>query len=340
MMSALARIVTMKDVAAAAGVSLSSVSRALSGRGDLPPATRLRIQVVATELGYVRDVAPRGRPSTNDPRTIELVLRGFDDPWTDEVVAGARSAAARLGYDLILTAERDNPADDWPRRAAARRSGGVILGLIRPTQNQLAQLRGLNIPVVLLEPRSDPQGDLEGIGTTDAAGGFEAGAHLAERGLQNFIIVVGHPPFRFGRAREQGFRNAVEQLVPGAEVTTVKANWTDADLAVAFRPLLREAKLPLGVFACNDAMAMGVYRAAKTLGLRIPQDLSVVGFDDTPLASTSSPPLTTVRQPIRQMASRAVEFIHELRTGTVGSGEWVELPTRLVVRESTQTAIP
>jgi len=327
--------VSMADVAAAAGVSMSTVSRALSGRGDLPADTRSRVQIVARELGYQRSPTPRGRPSTTDPRMIELVLGVFDDPWTDEVASGARSAAARLGYDLVLTSERDDPADDWPTRAAARKSGGIILGLIRPTQRQLAQLRGFNIPVVLLDPRSDAHGELESIGTTDEAGGYDAGIHLAELGIRRFIVVVGHPPFRFGRAREAGFRRGIEERVPDAEVTTVKASWTDADLAPAFRPLLSNASLPVGVFTCNDAMAAGVYRAAKTLGLRIPEDLSVVGFDDTPLAVSLVPPLTTIRQPIRQMASRAVEFIQEVRSGTARPGERIELPTKLIVREST-----
>ncbi|WP_254787695.1 LacI family DNA-binding transcriptional regulator [Curtobacterium sp. UNCCL20] len=329
----------MADVASAAGVSLSTVSRALSGRGDLPGETRSRIQLVARDLGYQRAATPRGRPSTSDPRMIELVLGVFDDPWTDEVVSGARSAAARLGYDLVLTAERDDPADDWPTRAAARKSGGVILGLIRPTQTQLARLRDFNIPVVLLDPRSGSHRELESVGTTDEAGGHDAGAHLADLGFVRFMVVVGDPPFRFGRAREAGFRAAVLERVPGAEIRTVRASWTDADLAAALRPVLRQTPLPIGVFACNDAMAAGVYRAAATLGLRIPQDLSVIGFDDTPLAASLAPPLTTVRQPIREMAARSVEFIRELRSGAARPGERIELPTKLIVRGSTCAAV-
>lgn len=326
---------SMADVAAAAGVSISTVSRALSGRGDLPAATRARIQSVAKELGYQRNTAPRGRPSTTDPRMVELVLAAFDDPWTDEVASGARRAAARLGYDLVLTVERDDPSDDWPVRVASRRSGGVILGLIRPTSSQLMQLRGLNIPVVLLEPRSDPHGELESVGTTDREGGASAARHLVDRGLRHFIIVIGHPPFRFGRARADGFREAIRERLPEAMVTTIRGSWTDADLTAAILPALADKAGPVGVFACNDAMAAGVYRAARSLGLRIPRDLAVVGFDDTPLAAALKPGLTTIRQPIRAMAGRAVELIHELRDGSAVAGHRVELPTTLVVRQST-----
>ncbi|MGK9147146.1 LacI family transcriptional regulator [Plantibacter flavus] len=325
----------MASVAEAAGVSISTVSRALSGRGDLPAETRARIQAIATELGYRRSPTPRGRPSTTDPRMIDLVLTVFDDPWTDEVANGARNAAARLGYDLVLTVERDDPSDDWPVRVAARRSGGVILGLIRPTQRQLAQLRGLNIPVVLLDPRSDQYATLASIGTTDHAGGYSAGSHLVDLGLTQFIVIVGHPPFRFGRARAEGFRQAIRDRLPGSDVTTVRGSWTDADLTPALRPVVERLTGSIGVFACNDAMAAGVYRAAKTLGLRIPEDLAVVGFDDTPLASTLSPSLTTVRQPIRAMAARAVELIHELRDHSAVAGQRIALPTSLIVRQST-----
>jgi LacI family transcriptional regulator len=332
------RTVSMADVATAAQVSVSTVSRALSGRGDLPPETRVRIQTLARELGYHRGALTRGRPVTADPRIIELVLGTFDDPWTDEVAAGARASAARLGYDLVLTLERDHPSEDWPARVAARRSSGVILGLIRPTQRQLTELRGLNIPLVLLDPRSDPHGELASIGTTDWQGGHDVGVHLGGTGLGRFLVVAGRPRFRFGRAREEGFRSAIADVQPGAEVTTVEAMWRDDDLTALLRPVLERHPPPLGIFTTNDAMAFGVYRAAERLALSIPKDLQVVGFDDVPRASLVSPPLTTVRQPIREMAGRAIELVQQVRDGHVGTNERIELPTRLVIRGS--TALP
>ena len=122
-------------------------------------------------MDYDRSASSRGRPTSVDPRLIELVLGGFDDAWTDEVITGARRSAFRHGYDLVLTLERDDPADDWPARVATRRPSGVILGLIRPTSRQLDELRGLRIPLVLFDPRSDPHGELASVGTTDWQGG-------------------------------------------------------------------------------------------------------------------------------------------------------------------------
>lgn len=328
--------VTLRDVAAAAEVSVATASRALSGRGDLEQRTRERVIAVATGLGYDRSGTRRGRPSPSESRTVELVLGGFDGEWTDEVVSGARRGAFRMGYDLVLTLERDDPADDWPQRVATRRPAGVILGVIRPTSRQLAELETLRIPLVLLDPRSDPDAEIASVGTTDFQGGYDAGAHLVDVGVRRFAVVSGLPPFRFGRARAAGFRRAVADLAPGAPVHRIDAAWAGAKLAPAMRRLTRDDPAPLGVFACTDELALTVYQAVREIGLSIPRDVGVIGFNDEPRAARADPPLTTVRQPLGEMAGRAVELVHELRRGHVDRLERVELPTRLVVRQSTR----
>jgi DNA-binding LacI/PurR family transcriptional regulator len=332
--------VTLGDVAARAGVSVSTASRALAGRGDLGLATRERVLVAAATLGYDRRTSARGRPSTSDPRLIELVLGSFDDAWTDEVTAGARRSAFEHGYDLVLTRERDDPADDWPARVATRRPSGVILGLIRPTRRQLTELHGLSIPLVLLDPRSDPHGALASVGTTDDQGGYDAGAHLAATGLGRFAVVTGTPRFRFGRAREEGFRRAIAENAPGAVVTRLDLAWSGGELSRAIAGLFATDRSPLGVFACNDQMALSVYPAARRAGLRIPADISVVGFDDEPRSARASPPLTSVNQPLGAMAARAVALVHELRARGGEHFDRIELPTRIVLRHSTRPEIP
>jgi len=327
--------VTLSDVAARAEVSIATASRAMAGRGDLGRATRERVLAAAAALGYDRSASARGRPSTLDPRLIELVLGSFDDAWTDEVTAGARRSAFEHGYDLVLTLERDKPADDWPARVATRRPSGVVLGLIRPTRRQLTELRGLNIPLVLLDPRSDPGGELASVGTTDGQGGYDAGAHLAGTGLGRFAVITGTPRFRFGKAREEGFRRAIAEHAPGAPVTRLDLGWSGGDLSAPIAELFAADSTPLGIFACNDAMALSVYPAARRTGLRIPHDISVVGFDDEPRSAVASPPLTTVHQPLGQMAARAVALVQELRDRGGEHFDRVELPTRLVLRRST-----
>ena len=328
---------TLRAIAEAAGVSVSSASRALAGRGDLRRETRERILATARDLGYNRADEPRGRPAALDSRLIELVLDGFDDAWTDAITAGARQSAFGLGFDLALTLERDDPADDWPARVATRRPAGVILGIIRPTHRQLHELRGLNIPLVLLDPRSDPEGELASVGTTDRQGGYDAGAHLAGTGCVRFVLVGGTPPYRFGRAREEGFRSAIAELAPSASVTRVESPWTGMLPTRQLLAALANGPGPVGVFTCSDQMAASVYRSAEQLGLRIPEDVGVVGFNDDRWARSMHPPLSTIRQPLHEMAARAVELVHELRQDGIGGHERIELPSELVVRGSTST---
>lgn len=330
------RPVTLSDVAKEAGVSVASASRALAGRGELTRNTRERVADAAQRLGYDRSSIPQGRPTTLDSRLIEIVLGSFNDAWTNAITYGAREAAFRLGYDLVLTLERSDPDDDWPTRVATRRPSGVILGIIKPTTRQLDEIHGLRIPVVLLEPRSDPDGALASVGTTDRQGGYDAGAHLAAGGYQRFVVVSGQPPYRFGRAREEGFRQAIADCLPGASITRVSSEWTEAPLTESLLRAISENREPVGVFACNDEMAFLVYQAAAQLGRRIPEDIGVVGFNDEPRAAMSQPPLTSVRQPLRAMAARAVELITELRRHDEPSYQRVELPCELIVRGSTR----
>jgi LacI family transcriptional regulator len=327
---------TLRDVAEAAGVSTATASRALTGRGDLSRETRERVSNAARALGYERTAGSRGRPTTLDPRLIEFVLGSFDDAWTDAMTAGAREAAFRLGFDLVLTLDRPDPSDDWPTRVATRRPSGVVIGIIRPTARQLDEIRGLRIPIVLLDPRSDPEGELPSVGTTDWQGGYDAGVHLANCDVERFAVVTGVPRYRFGRAREEGFRAAIAELRPDYPVIHVDSQWTDAPLTPELMKAITADGAPVGIFACNDEMALAVYRAAARAGRRIPDDVSVVGFNDEPRASAARPPLTSVHQPLREMSARAIELIPELRRHDEPVHERIELPCSLIVRSSTK----
>ncbi|MFB9644847.1 LacI family DNA-binding transcriptional regulator, partial [Microbacterium terregens] len=259
--------VTLVAVAAEAGVSVGTASRALSGRGDLAPATRRRVLTAARELGYLRDPGLGGRPSRS-ALLLDLVLGSYHNAYSDEVTAGARSAAAVAGYDLVLTEERDTPDDDWPMRIHRRGSAGVVLGLIAPTAAQLAALTHADIPVVLMDPRAETSRGLTSVQTTDREGGLAAALHLAERGATRFAIVLGSPPYRYGRARNTGFRAGLRLVRPGAELAAVQADWGGASARQAVLPLLRALRPGerLGVFACSDEMAAGVYAAAAATG--------------------------------------------------------------------------
>lgn len=330
---------TLADVAAASGSSASVVSRVLSGRGEVSAATRERIGAAARELGYRRTGEARGRPRSRSGNMLELALGHFDDPWADEVTAGALAAAAARGYDLVLTPERDEPADDWPARVSARPSRGVVVGLIRPSTTQLRVLADAGVPVVLMDPRGEPPPGVPSVSSTNVEGGFAAGAHLAGLGHRSFVALMAEPLYRFGRARLEGFRAGVEATAPGAVVDVVRAEWSAASARRAIAPWL-DAGRPLAVFAESDGLAFGVYQAAAAAGLRVPKDVSVVGFDDLAEARFAVPALTSIRQPIRAMAGASVALLVDVIEGRVPLDParvepTVELPTRLIVRGST-----
>ncbi|WP_456285342.1 LacI family transcriptional regulator [Microbacterium sp. JZ70] len=327
---------TLRDVALAAGVSIATASRALSGRGDLSRTTRARVFDAAEALGYQRMASRRGRPTTLDPRLIEFVVGDFHDDWEEAMTSGVRDAAFAAGFDLVLTRERPEPDDDWPARVATRRPSGVIIGILHPTTRQLAELQGLRTPIVLLDPRSEPDGSLPAIGTTDWQGGYDAGTHLADCGYERFVLINGVPQYRFGRARREGFLAALADRRPAADVTLVNSVWTEAPVDESVVRAFTRDRSSVGVFACNDEMALVAYRVAALLGRDIPQDIGVVGYNDEPRAATASPPLTSLRPPMAAMAARAVETIKELREHSAAEFPLIELPTELVVRGSTR----
>lgn len=329
------RRATLADVAALAGVSPSTASRVLTHRGDFGDDTRARVLAAAASLGYDRSTTARGRTAGSSVRLIELVLGEFGSSWSDHVVAGARREAFARGYDLVLTQERDDPADDWPARVAARRSSGVVLALITPTRRQLQMFAGFSVPTVLLDPRSDPSGGLVSIGATNERGGADAAAHLLDSGYERFAIATSALRYRFGRARERGFRDELARRLPGVEIDSIEADWDGAVPAPGLAAALRRARgARLGVFATNDAIARTLCAAMLAAGRRVPDDVGVVGFDDDEPAA-GAVPLTTVRQPVEQMAATAVRTIDDLRRGLPTPTGPVELPTELVVRAST-----
>ncbi|MEU1973036.1 substrate-binding domain-containing protein [Microbacterium sp. NPDC019599] len=328
------RRVTLADVAAAAGVSAGTASRVLARRGDFSAETRRAVLEAAGRLGYDRSTTLRGRRPHADPRLIELVIGGVGHPWADQVIVGAHERAFELGYDIVLTPERDDPADDWPARIAERRSSGVVLAIVTPTQRQLELLSGFSVPTVLLDPRSETDAALPSVGATNREGGFAAGRHLAGRGYEHFVYATWRLPYRFGRARERGFRDALAEDRPDAPVDTVSAEWVDGPARAGIDRLLEiSAVRRLGVFAVNDDVAAAIAGALRAAGRRVPEDVGVIGFDDNPRYRSAG--LSTVRQPLREMAARAVDLIDGLRRGEPVLDRHVELPTALIARRTT-----
>jgi LacI family transcriptional regulator len=332
--------VTLTAVAARAGVSVATASRALRGRGEMAPETRAGVLRAAAELGYP-GAAARGRPRRGTALMFDLVLGHFHDPYTEEITAGARTTASGLGYDLVLTAERDDPAEDWPERIRSRGSAGVLVGLIVPTSTQILAMHRAGIPLVLMEPPSESSRPLPSVRTTDRSGGTAAAEHLIARGARRFVVIGGAPSYRYGRARVDGFTSAIADRAPDAPCVRTSADWSAWDARRACARALSElaGDGPIGIFACSDEMAAGAYRAVADAGLSIPRDVLVVGFDDVRGARWLHPSLTTIRQPIREMAATAVQLLARAAAGEDVAPDAIVMPTELVERGSTRTRV-
>jgi LacI family transcriptional regulator len=328
------RRTTLAAIAAQAGVSLPTVSKVVNGRPDVAPATRARVEQLLDEHQYSRSTTRRHRRSG----LIDLVFNGLDSPWAVEILRGVEEWGAANQAGVAVSAVRHGnvrPAS-WTSALASHDTDGVILVTSELTGGQLEQLREAGLPLVVVDPVNPPPPDLPSVGATNWAGGLAATEHLLSLGHRRIGAIAGPGDYLCSRARIDGYRTALER----ADVRFDRALVKNGDFYheggfLRGGELLDLASPPTAVFAGNDQQAFGVYEAARQRGLRIPQDLSVVGFDDLPVARWVSPPLTTVRQPLAEMGSAAAQMLGELIDGVPLRSSRVELATELIAREST-----
>jgi DNA-binding LacI/PurR family transcriptional regulator len=326
-----ARRVTLADVAVLARTTVPTVSKVLRGGTDVSLATRSAVLAAVETVGYVPRRGGRARP--DEPPLLDLVLSDVHGSWANQALTGVEDAATRANYDVVLTiARRDG---QWVQRVLRRRSAGAIITLVDPTPAQLAALRGGGVPVVLIDPMSRPPADVPSVGVTNWEGGRSAAEHLLGLGHRRLAAIGGQPAHLYSRARLDGFCSAVGARAGAGPVAIAHGDWRRERATVAALELLQRPERPTAVFACSDLMATGVYDAAHRLGLRIPEDLSVVGFDDIPEAEWASPALTTVRQPIADLGAAAVRMLLRVDQDRSEAAPKVELGTRIVVRAST-----
>lgn len=329
---------TLATVAAAAGTSVPTASKVLRGGTDVSETTRQRVMQAAYELGYSRTGASWRAPvSAYHPALVDLVVSNIEGSWANRVLAGVERAATDVGSDVVITIAR--PDRDWVKRLLRRPSEGAIIVLVDPTPVQLGVLRAGAVPLVLIDPMSTPPDDFASVGVTNWEGGRSAAEHLVSLGHRRFAVVGGARSHLYSKARIDGFRSAVSEAggaIPGRLIA--HGNWDRAKAREEALGLLRSTERPTAMFACSDLMALGICDAARELGLRVPDDLSVVGFDDLPEAEWASPALTTVQQPIAEMGAAALRMLLRVGSRDPSTGARTpreELATRLVVRDST-----
>ncbi|MGY1668098.1 LacI family DNA-binding transcriptional regulator [Geodermatophilus sp. SYSU D00696] len=328
------RAITIAAIAAEAGVSLPTVSRVLNGRSDVAPRTRERVEQLLREHGYQR----RGGRARDRARLVDLVFNDLDSPWAVEIIRGVEEAAHAEGVGTVVSAihRRASATRAWLENLGARASDGAILVTSELDPTLRSELEELQVPAVVIDPAGVASLDVPTIGATDWAGGLSATDHLTGLGHRRIGFVGGPAPLWSSRARLDGYRAGLSAVGVAVDPDLVLEG--DFGYASGFEcagALLRLPDRPTAVFAANDQMALGVYEAARRQGLRVPEDLSVVGFDDLPQAQWSPPPLTTVHQPLAQMGMLAARTVLRLMQGEPVEGPRIELATRLVVRDST-----
>lgn len=326
---------TLTQIARAAGVPVPVVSKVLNGRSDVSPAVRDTVAAHLREAGY----APAPPVNTAAPTALlDLVVSAVEGTWANVMLSGIEGAAAETGLDVVVVLAREGVPEerDWVQRLIDRGSRGAVLALVAPTAAEYRRLSAAGIRIVALDPHKPISGAIPTVGASHWTGGRQAADHLIALGHERFAVVAGTPRHQYSQARVDGFRSALASHgLDGEALAVGYGEWRRTGGAEAARALLGGPDRPTAVFACSDRMALGVFDAAAERGLRIPHDLSVVGFDDLPEARWLTPGLTTVRQPVREMAELAARTLLRLVAGEELQVPRVELQTRLIEREST-----
>ncbi|WP_448809096.1 LacI family DNA-binding transcriptional regulator [Agromyces bauzanensis] len=326
--------VTLALVAEEAGVSLSTISKVLNGRTDVAAATRARVEELLRRHGYERRGA-RAQPKAD---LIELVFHELDSVWSMELIAGVEAVAKEHGLSVVLTVSgsRHSPDPDWIEGVMRRRPVGVVLVFSDLAPEYRERLRSRAIPFVIVDPAGDPSPDAPSVGSANWSGGLMATRHLIELGHRRIAAITGPEDMMCSLARLDGLRSAMNSA--GLEIRPEWIRFGDFHMSGGrdqARELLSSPDRPTAIFAGSDLQALGAIEAARSLGLRVPEDVSIVGYDDIPLAQWMTPRLTTVHQPLRRMGEEAARLVIRLSEGTDGTTRRMDLATSLVVREST-----
>jgi len=330
--------VTLAQIASLAEVSISTVSKVLNGRHEVAQATRTKVEDLLVEFGY----SLRGgqQPSSD---LVEVVFHELDSVWAMELIRGVEAVARENSLSVTLTESgtRLSPSPGWINGVLGRRPRGVVLVFADLSDDHRAALGARAIPVAIVDPAGDPAPGVPSVGSTNWAGGLAATRHLIELGHRRIGVISGPPSMMCARARTDGYRSALDAAgIPFDPELEREGDFHPEAGYADGGSLLRMDDPPTAIFAGSDLQAMGVYRAANELGLAIPRDVSVVGYDDIQVAQWLGPSLTTIRQPLTEMAEQATRMVLRLATGGTLQAERLDLATSLVIRASTAAPRP
>ncbi|NLE51613.1 MAG: LacI family transcriptional regulator [Chloroflexi bacterium] len=326
---------TIYDVAREAGVSYSTVSRTLTGYAFVKLSTREKVLRAAEKLGYVPNQQARGLAGGRS-NMIGVLVPALNNSYITEILRGIDEALSDSDYNLLLYTTHRRRGKESTYAATITNSGADGLLLVVPLipASYLATLRDQNFPYVLVD-QSDPNAGSASINTTNWQGAYDATAYLIELGHRRIAFVSGLAGLASTAERLHGFQDALaDHGLPLEDTLIVEGGFTEQGGFDAAQALLDQSDIPTAIFAANDLSATGVIDAIRQRGLRVPQEVSVIGFDDIPQASLVYPKLTTVRQPLDQMGRKAVALLLEQIEQRGADKRQLTLETSLVIRDS------
>jgi DNA-binding LacI/PurR family transcriptional regulator len=318
--------VTIAHIAQEAGVSVPTVSKVLNGRSGVSDQTRARVEELIERHGY-------RKPPAKGNNILELVFHELAGMQAVDVIRGVEQVARKHRFGVVISESglrASTAVDDMLERRPR-----AVLAVADLSESERDQLKTRGIPFVVLDPAVEQPEDVPFVGSTDWRGGQMAVRHLIQLGHRRIAVIStsAHSP---GRARLSGFHSAMQAagIAVDPELLLEGPLTREAGHAAA-TDLLARSHRPTAIFTSNDLQALGVYRAAREAGLRIPEDLSVVGFDDLAVGAWVDPPLTSVHRPLAEMAAAAAEMALALGRGEEPGQIGVEMATTLTVRDST-----
>jgi DNA-binding LacI/PurR family transcriptional regulator len=328
---------TIYDVARLAGVSTATVSRALNGTGQIAPSTRATIEAAVEQLGYRPNTIARSLV-TKSTQTIALLLPDITNPFYAALVSGIQQTALAHGSTMLLcTTESDAEREEHYLRVLRSKQvdGALVDGLVLPS-DRIARFVDDGFPIVCLDRDIDSR-SIPVVQVDNRLGGRIATDHLIELGHSRIAHVTGAGELGISDERLAGYRDALTAAgLPLNFQLVEEGRFTDDGGHDAARNLLQRDPELTAIFAANDLSALGVLNAVAEAGKRVPDDVSVVGFDDLHLSAYTSPPLTTIRQPAVEIATLATEILIGLTRGRGVEEMRHLLEPELVVRDSTR----
>jgi DNA-binding LacI/PurR family transcriptional regulator len=324
---------TVAVVARLAGVSAPTVSKVLNGHPGVAAETRARVEQVLREQDYRRPDAVTQAPM------LEVAFQALESHLAIEIMRGVAQVAGARQLAVGFTETASAPG--WLDQVLRRRPVAVIAVYGAAMRREHARLAASGIPLVALDPTGEPVHSVPSVGAANWSGGLTATRHLLELGHRRIAMIGGPPGFLAARARLDGFRAAMDAAGVPVEPALLRTGSLSYEDGLRHgRDLLALAAPPTAVFCCNDLLALGVYEAARRAGRRVPDDLSVVGFDDLEFARWSGPALTTIRQPLAEMGAAAADLALTLAAADTPPRLRIELATDLVIRASTAPPLP